>query len=369
MHKVVKMKQAINPGHDETFMRKAVEKGYTQLGSVPPNPSVGALVVLHEQIIGEGVTQQPPGNHAEIEALSGCDARGATLYTTLEPCVHHNRTPPCVDIIIKSGVKRVVVGVTDPNPKVNGKGITALQQAGIDVTVGVHRKEAVKLHEAFFHWITTKKPFVIIKAAMTMDGSLTWGDGLRKRISSEESLVAVHVLRRQVDAILVGVNTIIKDNPKLTTRRVEGENPVRVILDTKLRIPLDADVLKQDGTTVIFCTRFADDEKKKKLDKLCTVVELPDRFGLVDVDAMLGELGKRGITSLMVEGGAKVHASFLNAGCVHKGVFFVTDNQIKGSGFFPLLKKKMELNHITVHKTGTDFMVEGYLTTKRGAKL
>jgi diaminohydroxyphosphoribosylaminopyrimidine deaminase / 5-amino-6-(5-phosphoribosylamino)uracil reductase len=203
---------------------------------------------------------------------------------------------------------------------------------------------------------------VIIKAAMTMDGSLTWGDGLRKRISSEGSLVAVHVLRKQVDAILVGVNTIIKDNPKLTTRRVEGENPVRVILDTKLRIPLTAQVLKEEGTTVIFCTKFADVEKKKKLDKMCTVVLLPDRFGLVDVDAMLIELGKRGITSLMVEGGAKVHSSFLNSDSVHKGVFFVTDNQMKGTGFFPLLKKKMELDHITVHKTGEDLMVEGYLS-------
>ncbi len=347
---------------DEQFMKRALQLAYSNLGNVSPNPSVGAVIVKNRKLIGEGVTRS--GNHAEVEALRNAgDAQGATLYTTLEPCSHSDKkTPPCIEAIITAKVKKVVIGTIDRNPKVNGQGIEALKKAGIDVITGVMEKEAQKCHEFFFTWITTGKPFVTIKAAMTLDGSVTWGDGVRKKITGNEADRAAHLLRKQYDAILVGVHTVLKDNPELTTRLVEGKSPVKVVLDSQLNMSLDAAVV-QEGNTIIFCLKNADKEKKQKLKAVCDVVEANEKYGMVDAEEVLSELGKSGITSLLIEGGAKVISTFLNDKLVNKGVFFIAPFTVKkGKSFFELLKGKVIIRKdLSIYKEGEDLMVEGYL--------
>ena len=339
----------------EHFMRRALELAYSQLGNVSPNPSVGAVVVRGGKIIAEGVTQPPGGDHAEINALHKIrDARGSTLYVTLEPCCHTaKRTPPCVDVIIKAGITTVVIETRAKNPAVNGKGIEKLRKAGIKVVEDVLHEEAEKAHEFFFHWITTKRPFVTIKAAMTQNGAMTWGDGIKKQISGKEALRFGHLLRKRYDAILVGVETILKDNPKLTVRLVKGRDPLRVVLDSDLRTPPDAAVL---GNTLIFCT------KKAKHLPGCEIIQVKEKNGHVDIKAVLEELGKRGVTSLLVEGGQKIIASFLNERHANKALFFIAPFEQKGQFFFELLNEKaLSLKNISAWRVGEDTLIEGYL--------
>jgi len=208
---------------------------YHNLGNVSPNPSVGAVIVKDGEIIGKGTTQSPGGNHAEIEAINSCDPEGATLYVTLEPCSHSNkRTPPCVNAIVEAGIKKVVIGVRDENPEVSG--IKFLKENGVKVSTML-KEEAKQAHEFYLKWVKDKIPFVTVKFVVTLNGMMTWGDGRRMKITGEEADQRVHEARRIHDAILIGVNTVIKDDPQLTCRLVEGKNPIRVILDSKLRIP------------------------------------------------------------------------------------------------------------------------------------
>ena len=349
------------------FMKHALELAYSHLGNVSPNPSVGAVIVKNRKVIGDGVTQPEGkgGNHAEVEAIhAAVNAQGATLYTTLEPCSHTNKkTPPCTNAIINAGIKKVVIGTKDHNQYVDGKGIEQLKQAGIEVITGVLEREAQKCHEFFFKWITTGKPFVTIKTAMTLDGSVTWGDGVRKKITGNESDKAAHLLRKQYDAILVGVHTALKDDPELTTRLVEGKNPVKIVLDSELKIPLDAALLRQQGKTIVFCLPQADEKKKKRLGKLCEIIVAREKYGMIDGEFVLEELGRRNITSLLIEGGAKVISSFLNDQLVDKGVFFIAPFTVKkGKSFFELLKGKVIIKReLSVYKEGEDLMVEGYI--------
>ncbi len=349
----------------ELFMRPALALAYSQLGNVSPNPSVGAVIVRDGKIIAEGVTQPPGGSHAELEALRGAGekARGATLYVTLEPCCHADkRTPPCVDAIIKAGVRRVVIGTRDRNPAVNGKGIAALKRAGIDAVEGVLEAEAKKAHEFFFHWIATKRPFVTVKAAMTLDGKMSWGDGKHKKISGEEAQRLAHLMRRQHDAVLVGIGTVLKDDPQLTCRLVKGRNPLRVVLDSRLRIPPGARLLNEEGKTIVFCTGAHDREKRMKLEKRCEVIAVAAGRKGVEPGAVLEELGKLGITSVLVEGGAAVIASFLNGRLVRKFVFFIAPfPRQDGKGFFELLDGKVLMpKELTASPAGEDVLVEGY---------
>ena len=346
------------------FMSRALNLAYTNLGNVSPNPSVGALLVKDNHIIGQGVTQPPGGNHAEIEAIRNCkDPGGATLYTTLEPCSHTSkRTSPCTNTIIESKIARVVIAARDPNPQVNGAGTVRLRAAGIKVTHGVVTQEAQKMHEFFFHWITHKTPFVTIKVAQTLNGSMTWGDEKHKQISSQESLKRAHELRSKYDAIIVGINTILTDDPQLTTRLVAGKNPVRVVLDSNLTIKKTARVLNKQGETIIFCSDIAKKEKIDELAKLAIIIPLEsDKYG-ISLSTVLKELGNRNITSLLVEGGPTVIASFLNQGLAQKMIAFVAPKTNKGKGFYNLLNtKSLRLRSICAYQTGKDIAIEGYL--------
>jgi diaminohydroxyphosphoribosylaminopyrimidine deaminase / 5-amino-6-(5-phosphoribosylamino)uracil reductase len=350
--------------NNKSFMKRALELAYLQLGNVSPNPAVGAVVVKGGKIISEGVTQKPGGDHAEVVALKSAGelAKGATLYVTLEPCCHvDKKTGPCTDAIIAAGVAKVVIGARDVNPEVSGKGIGALKDAGIEVVEGVLEAECRKCHEFFFKWIATKKPHVTIKAAMTRDGKMTWEDGIRKKITGEDALELAHVLRKRNDAILVGINTVLKDNPQLTCRFVEGKNPVRVILDSTLRISPEANVFKEEGRTIVFCLG-GDLEKKTVLEEVAEIIVVPEVEGKVDLDSVLEELGKRELTSLLVEGGIATIASFVKQKKVDKfGLFFAPFEKPEGRGFIEHLKEKVLMeNHLTANMLGDDMFIEGY---------
>lgn len=349
----------------EPFMHRALQLAYFNLGNVSPNPSVGALIVKDNQIISEGITQPPGGAHAELEALHNCtDPRGTTLYVTLEPCSHKDKlTPPCTDALINTGIKTVVIGTRDLNPQVNGNSVRLLQNAGIEVISGVLEQDAIKAHEFFFTWIQQKIPFVTIKAAMTLDGKLTWGDGIRKQISCQQSVQKAHELRAKHDAVLVGVNTVIKDNPLLTCRLFPGRNPIRIILDSQLKIPEDAQLLTQPGKTLIFCANTSDKDKQRRLMHHAEVIGVTEENNHCDLAKVLSHLGRRGITSLLVEGGNEVISSFLNQGKANKLITFISGQKVpEGRGFFELLSEKaLRMNGATVTKQGTDLVIEGYL--------
>ncbi len=348
---------------DEFFMPRALQLAYSQLGNVSPNPSVGAVLVKDGTIISEGVTQKPGGNHAEIEAMQKVNAEGATLYVTLEPCCHANkRTKPCVYEIINSGVKKVVIAAKDENPEVNGRSIEILKKAGIEVVFGVMEEKARKVNEFFFKWISKKIPFVTVKFAITLDDKFTWGDERRKQITGEQGQTYVHELRSKYDAILVGVNTVIKDDPKLTCRLVEGRNPVRVVLDSKLKMQVNASMFNEEGKTIVFCTNEYDKEKAKELEKFCEIVVVNGADGRVDLNDALKTLGERGITSVLVEGGAETIASFVRNGLADKGMFFVAPFDIgEGRSIFDYLNKwELKLKDIYSYKVGGDTLIEGY---------
>jgi len=334
-------------------MQHALKLAHTNLGNVSPRPSIGALIVKNNKIIAEGVTQEN-GNHAEYEAIHKAgDCTDATLIVTLEPCITHK--PSCADIIIKSGIKRVIIGTLDINPLIYKKGIKRLKAAGIKVTL-LNLPEAKKVHEFFFHWIITKKPFVTIKAALTKDGFMTWGNGKSKKITDEEATKKVHELRKQHDAILVGVNTILKDNPQLTNRSGKGKHPLKVILDSGLKTPIDAKIF-DEGKTLIYCTI----KPTKKYPPCCEVVRVKENNSLVDIDDVLSDLGKRNISSILVEGGSSVIASFINQKKANKCIFFVSEKEVKtGQSFFPLLKERLNLKDISAQKRGNAIIIEGY---------
>src|SRR3989344_897962 len=335
------------------LMHRAIELAHANLGNVSPRPSVGALIVKNNKLIAESVTQEN-GNHAEYEAIhKASDCTNATLVVTLEPCVTHK--PSCADIIIKSGIKKVIIGTLDMNPLIHGKGIKKLKAAGINVTL-LNLPEARKVHEFFFHWIITKKPFVTIKAALTKNGFMTWGDGKRKKITNEEADKHDHLLRKQHDTILVGVNTIIKDDPQLTNRSGFGKHPLKVILDSELKTPIDAKIF-DEGKTIIYCII----KPNKKYPSCCEIVRVKEKQNQVDIDEVLSDLGNRNITSLLVEGGSTVIASFINQKKANKCIFFVAEKEVKaGQSFFPLLKERLKLKDISAQKQGNAIAIEGY---------
>ncbi len=321
---------------DVDYMSLALQMARGTAGQTSPNPVVGAVVVRDGAIVGLGAHLKAGEPHAEVHALrmAGEKARGATLYVTLEPCSHHGRTPPCAEAIVQAGVSRVVVATLDPNPQVSGRGVGRLREAGVDVTVGVLETEARKLNEIFFHYITTKRPFVTVKTASTLDGKVATETGHSRWVSGAAAREEVHILRHQYDAILVGVNTVITDDPALTVRMEgEGRHPVRVILDTTLRIPLTARVVN-DGVapTWVYTTERAPLAKQQALaEKGVTVIRL-DESDKVDVLSVLQSLGQRGITSLLVEGGAAINGAFLAARAINKVISYVSLKLVGGAG-------------------------------------
>ena len=345
-------------------------------GFTSPNPMVGAVVVKDGRVVGSGYHRRVGGPHAEVNALAdaGEAAKGATLYVTLEPCNHTGRTPPCTSSIISAGIKRVIVAMSDPNIDVVGGGNDFLTQQGIEVISGVCEDRAKRLNEAFIKYTTTHKPFVIVKCAATLDGRIATRSGDSKWVTGENSREFVHQLRHTVDGILVGIDTVKKDNPSLTTRLKEGQgrDPVRIILDTRLSIPPDAKLLQleSDADTLLITGKAISTKKKQAIEGTgARVVACALKDDLIDMQSLLGKLGALGLTSILIEGGSRVIASALRAGIVDKILFFYAPKILGGDDGIPicsgpgpeLMKDSLAVTGITVHRFEDDILIEGYV--------
>ena len=330
------------------LMRLALQLAQRSYGATSPNPMVGAVLVKGGEIIGRGWHRKAGRPHAEIEALldvqkRGHSPRGATLYVTLEPCCTHGRTPPCTDAIIAAGIKRVVAGATDPNPKHAGKGFGILRRAGIEVTTGVLADECSRLNEAFNHWIVHRTPFVIVKAAMTLDGKIATANGESKWITGEKARAFGMKLRQGSDAILVGVNTILADDPSLTVRmgrniqrstfNIQHPRLRRIVLDSMARTPLSAKVVSDEfaSLTTIVVSKRAPKKRVAALAKKAGVLVVPEtKSSSLDLRWLLKKLGGENVTSLLVEGGGEVNASFLLGGLAQRVTFFYAAKVLGG---------------------------------------
>ena len=317
----------------EDYMNLAIEMARATQGQTSPNPVVGCVVVKHGKVIGLGAHLRAGEEHAEVNALNqaGEQAEGADLFVTLEPCSHYGNTPPCADLIVRKKIKKVYIATLDPNPLVSGSGVNTLKSAGILVEVGLCAAEANEINKTFLHYMKTKKPFVTLKTAVTMDGKTAASTGDSKWITSEDARLDVHEYRHQHDGILVGINTIIKDNPRLTTRLPRGgKNPIRLVLDTTLQIPIDANVVTDnEARTMIICGRSASEQKQKQLEQLGIIVKRMNNNKL-EIEEILQWLGSKKITSLFVEGGSTVLASFLESGCFQEVIMYMAPKLLGG---------------------------------------
>ncbi len=354
-------------------MREALRIASFARGRTSPNPLVGAVIVREGRIIAEGWHRKAGTQHAEIHALAmaGDLAKGATLYVTLEPCSHFGRTGPCAEAIVKSGIQRVVVAMEDPNPKVSGRGCQILRDHGIEVTLGVLERDARALNEVFLHWITTGRPFVTLKTAMSLDGKIATSSGESKWITGEKARSYVHQLRDASDAILVGIGTVLADDPSLTTRLAEGngKNPKRIILDSMARIPLDSKVLTDEqAETIIAVTSRAPKDRVNSLCNTGATILMAGDGEVADLPILLSELGKREITSLFVEGGSRVNDAFLRAGLIDKVYAFIAPLLLGGeSAPTPVggkgvqkLSDALVLDRMSVQSLGQDVLLEAY---------
>jgi diaminohydroxyphosphoribosylaminopyrimidine deaminase/5-amino-6-(5-phosphoribosylamino)uracil reductase len=357
---------------DDKWMKRVLHLAEAGRGKTSPNPVVGAVLVKRGKVVGEGYHAKIGEAHAEIIALrqAGERARGAVLYLNLEPCTHFGKTPPCVPEVMKAGLKRAVIGMEDPNPVVNGKGIEALRKSGLDVRVGVLREECRKLNEAFCKYILRKQPFVVLKVAATLDGKIATRNGISKWISGEASRRFVHRLRGQVDGVLVGIGTVLRDDPLLTARMKGGREPYRIVLDSRLKIPEDAKVFEHSPSEVILVTTgSAPLEKIERLEKTGVQVLITDsKEGKVDLRTCLDKLGEMGLMNILVEGGSQINGSFLDEGLIDKFLLFLSprclgDPQAPGifggRGIFSL-KEAVALKEIKTKRIGEDILVEGY---------
>ena len=358
---------------DEQWMRRALRLAEKGRGRTSPNPMVGAILLKGGRVVGEGYHAKAGEAHAEIVALqrAGEGARGAILYLNLEPCAHTGKTPPCAPRVVQAGVKRVVVGMEDPNPLVKGKGIGILKSAGIDFEVGILKKECQRLNEAFCKYILKKEPFVILKAAVTLDGKIATRNGDSKWISGETSRRFVHKLRDQVDGVLVGIGTVLKDDPLLTARVRGGRDPCRIVLDSGLKISEEARVIgNPPSKAIIVVTELAPRDRIERLEKRGVQILIVDsRDGRVNLRSCLSRLGEMGIMSLLVEGGSRINGSFLDEGLIDKLFLFlcpklIGDHQapgIFGGRGVSHLQEAIALKEIKTRKMGEDILLEGYL--------
>ena len=329
---------------DEQFMVQALRLAKRAYGQTSPNPMVGAVLVQDGEVIGRGWHHRAGAPHAEIEALADAARRqrsvsGATVYVTLEPCCTHGRTPPCTEALIRAGVRRVVVAAVDPNPRHAGQGLVRLREAWITVDSGVLEAESNRLNEAFNHWIVHRIPWVTAKSAMTLDGKIATASGQSKWITGPKSRAHAQRLRLGVDAVLVGVETVLADDPSLTVRTQPGFrrpawHPVklRIILDTRARTPLESRLVSDDGraSTLIVVSELADPARIAALQARVTVIRAPERDGRIDLAWLMPELGRMGVLHLLVEGGGTVLASFFEAGLVHRIAFFYAPRILGG---------------------------------------
>jgi len=368
----------MNLSKHKEFMRIALELAVH--GNPTPNPYVGCVIVKDGKIISKGYHKKCGEAHAEIDALSNLKNKmkrdymqrlnGSTFYITLEPCTHYGRTPPCVDKIIEAKPKEVVIAMFDPNPLVKGKGIKKLKDTGIKVTLGILEDEARELNKFYIKYIATNMPYVIMKSAVTKNWKISWGDGKNKQISSKESMVFAHELRNKVDAILIGVNTVLRDNPFLTTRlnslKAQTKNPIRVILDSRLSIPLDANVFNntlKDKNVIIFAGKHAQHNKKmiKKKDILRKkgVKIFVCKDEKINIKKAIYALGKMGISSVLIEGGARINTSAIKAKIVDEIYFVVAPFEVHDKPCLNVFAEKVKFGYkkVSVNKMGKDFLV------------
>jgi diaminohydroxyphosphoribosylaminopyrimidine deaminase / 5-amino-6-(5-phosphoribosylamino)uracil reductase len=358
---------------DARFMKDALRLARRGLGRTSPNPAVGAVVVKDGEILARGYHKKAGSAHAEVEALDrlGGKAPGATLYVTLEPCNHYGRTPPCTKAILESGIARVVVGMKDPNPGVSGGGCETLLKGGIEVVSGVLEEECRLLNEAFVRFVLSGRPFVIVKSALTLDGFTATSTGHSQWVTNELSRQFVHRLRDRVDALMVGVGTVLCDDPWLTTRLEgkEGRSPLRVILDTRLRTPPDAKCLGPGARTLLAAGPDAPREKIRELERRgVSTLLCPLRGGRVDLSALMDRLGERNVTSLLVEGGASVIGSLIREGLVDKFHIFKAPKILGGEDGLPLaagagpkrMDESLSLGSVRVRRFGGDLLITGY---------
>ncbi|MCT4509326.1 MAG: bifunctional diaminohydroxyphosphoribosylaminopyrimidine deaminase/5-amino-6-(5-phosphoribosylamino)uracil reductase RibD [Tepidibacter sp.] len=361
---------------DSKYMKRAIELAFKGRGYTSPNPLVGAVIVKEGRVIGEGYHEYYGGNHAEVNAIntSSEDVAGATMYVTLEPCSHFGKTPPCAKLIIDKKIKEVIIGMMDPNPIVAGRGIKLLRDQGIKVTVGILEEEVRRLNEIFIKYITTKLPFCILKTAMTLDGKIATNIGDSKWITNEKSREYVHEIRHEVSGIMVGIGTVLADNPSLTTRLKdkEGSDPVRIIVDTECRIPLESKVLNLDSKvkTIIATTEKADKDKIKLIkEKKAEVIITPLKNNRVDLGYLIKKLGEMKIDSILIEGGSTLNYSILKEGCIDKVISFIAPKIIGGENAktpiggvgIDYIKDSIELKNIQSKMFDQDIMIEGYL--------
>lgn len=358
------------------YMERALELAAKGIGYTNPNPLVGAVIVKNGKIIGEGYHEVYGSNHAEVNAFKNAteDVRGAIMYVTLEPCSHYGKTPPCAKAIVEKGIKKVVIGLKDPNPLVAGKGIQILKDNDIEVITGVMEEEGRKLNEIFLKYITTKLPFCILKTAMTLDGKIAAYTGDSRWVTNEFSRKYVHQLRHRLSGIMVGIGTILADDPLLTTRLEtgNGSDPTRIIVDSTARIPLEAKVLHMESKakTIIATTELADKDKIKALESMgIEIIITPLKSNRVDLTYLMKALGERGIDSVLLEGGSELNYSAIEEGIVDKVNAFIAPKIIGGRGAKTpiggagkaVMREAISIENLEVQRFGDDVMLEGYI--------
>ncbi len=351
------------------YMERAIQLAQRGTGFTNPNPLVGAVIVKDHRIIGEGWHARYGDLHAERNALKHCteDPSGADIYVTLEPCCHHGKQPPCTEALVESGIRRVYIGSRDPNPLVSGKGVAFLRAHGIEVFPDFLREQCDQLNPIFFRYITTKMPYTILKYAMTADGKIACAGGASKWVTGEAARAHVQQTRKRVAAICVGIGTVLADDPMLTCRCENPSQPVRVVLDTHLHIPMESKLVQTAGEVpvIVFCSR-PDSAKKAALEqKGVTVLEAACQGAHVAIADCLAQLGQRGLDSVLIEGGASIHAATLQAGCCDLVQVYTAPKLFGGDGLSPIggmgittPDEAVLLSAPTVTRLGQDLLLE-----------
>ena len=361
-------------------MRRALELAENGMGHTSPNPMVGCVIVKKGRIIAEGWHEYYGGLHAERNAFKNCteDPAGAELYVTLEPCCHYGKTPPCTEAILEHGIKHVYVGCQDPNPKVGGNGIRILREHGVAVNVGLLKQECLQMNEIFFHYIREKTPFTAMKYAMTLDGKIAAFTGDSRWVTGEEARRDVHLLRKKYSGIMAGIGTVLADDPMLNCRIEEGVDPVRIICDSRLRIPMESRLVRTARDIPLIVAGAEElwtDAEHRKAEQLeaagVRILRTPGRDG-VDLSSLMRQLGGEGIDSVLLEGGAQLNASALKAGIVHRVYAYIAPKLIGGMNAkgpvagegIARMKDAVLLSDIRIRTLGEDLCLTGRIRTE-----
>jgi diaminohydroxyphosphoribosylaminopyrimidine deaminase/5-amino-6-(5-phosphoribosylamino)uracil reductase len=364
------LKNITDMEQDRQYMKMALELAQKGMGFTAPNPMVGAVIVKNGRIIGQGYHRKYGELHAEREALAVCteEPKGASIYVTLEPCCHYGKQPPCVNAILEAGIRRVIIGSSDPNPLVAGKGIRILKDHGIEVTENILKEECDKLNEAFFYYIQNKKPYVVMKYAMTMDGKIAAYTGESKWVTGEAARIHVQEQRLKYTGIMVGVGTVLADDPMLTCRLENSRNPVRIICDSHLRTPLTSKIVRTAETIpTILASSSKDQQKIKNYEELgCQVLYVPEKNGHIYLNRLMELLGAAKIDSILLEGGGSLNWSALESGIVQKVQTYIAPKlfggeeaktPVEGKGF-PDPASAVLLKNSEIIRLGDDFLIE-----------